>query len=203
MLGDAEVHGTYYTARGLMGMATPVGEMFGRDDLESLVSAGHELACHTFDHALCSDLVTAALVKNCQNNRQRIAEELNGYGLTNFSFPEGVVTLGAKLALSSIYITCRTIEPGINRDPVDFAFLRANRVYSQFGISRVKEMIRQNAEEQGWLVLYTHGVSDRPSPYGCTPTEFAEVLRCAVDSQADILSIVEATERFQVLQPGG
>jgi peptidoglycan/xylan/chitin deacetylase (PgdA/CDA1 family) len=182
-----------------MGTITPVGEMFGPADLESVVSAGHELACHTFDHALCSDLKPAALIGNCQRNRLQIAEQLDGYSLVNFSFPEGVVTLGAKASLSSVYSTCRTIEPGINRDPVDLAYVRANRVYSRFGIRRVKEMIARNAEQQGWLVLYTHDVTDRPSPYGCTPGEFEEVLKCAVQSQADILSIVEATQRFQMI----
>ena len=202
MLADHGLHGTYYTARGLMGTTTPVGEMFGPADMESVVSAGHELACHTFNHALCSDLKPAALLGNCQRNRQRIAEELDGYSLVNFSFPEGVVTLGAKAALSSVYSTCRTIEPGINRGPVDFAFVRANRVYSRFGIERVKEMIAQNVEQRGWLVLYTHDVADRPSPYGCSPREFGQVLKCAVQSQADILSIVEATQRFQTVQAG-
>jgi peptidoglycan/xylan/chitin deacetylase (PgdA/CDA1 family) len=182
-----------------MGQPSPVGEICGPADLESVVGAGHEVACHTFDHVLCSGLRSAALVGNCQRNRQRIAEELNGYGLRNFSFPEGVVTLGAKSTLSAVYVTCRTIEPGINRDPVDFAFLRANRIYSRFGIGHLREMIRKNAEQQGWLILYTHDVIESPSPYGCTPKEFGEVLDCAVASHADILSIAEATERFQTI----
>src|SRR5262249_27637787 len=74
------------------------------------------------------------------------------------------------------------------------------RVYSRFGIRRIKEMIARNAERQGWLVLYTHDVTDRPSPYGCTPGEFREVLQCAVQSRADVLSIAEATTRFRMVE---
>lgn len=202
MLGEHGAHGTYYTARGLMGKSTSVGEMFGPADLEAVVRDGHEVACHTFDHALCSKLDTGDLLGNCRKNRLSIAEDLHGYGLTNFSFPEGVVTLRAKVALSSVYVTCRTIEPGINAEPADFGFLRANRVYSRSGIDRVKEQIRQNAERKGWLILYTHDVTAQPSPYGCTPREFEEVLQCAVRSQAEILSIAEATKRYQTGEAG-
>src|SRR5262245_43876365 len=42
--------GTYYAALGLMGKIAPTGEMFHREDLQSLLERGHELGCHTFDH---------------------------------------------------------------------------------------------------------------------------------------------------------
>jgi peptidoglycan/xylan/chitin deacetylase (PgdA/CDA1 family) len=198
MLSDYGARGTFYAALGLMGTRTVVGDMFERSDLVALVSAGHELACHTFDHVLCSKVTRPELLANCQNNRMRIAEVLDGYSFENFSFPEGVVTASAKYALSSVYKTCRTIESGINRDPVDLGFLRANRVYSRPGIGKVKELIQQNKREDGWTILYTHDVCETPSPYGCTPAEFREVLDCAVRSGAEILSVAEARRRFTV-----
>lgn len=196
ILSDRGVRGTYYAALGLMGTKTVVGEMFERSDLEMLVSAGHEIACHTFGHVLCSDMAGSELLANCRSNRMRIAEVLNGYTFENFSFPEGVVTVSAKTALNAVYQTCRTIEPGINRDPVDLGYLRANRIYSRLGIGKVKELIQQNQEESGWTILYTHDVCDSPSPYGCTPQEFREVLGYATQSGAEILSVSEARKRF-------
>src|SRR5947209_11228992 len=50
ILDNYNVCGTYYAAMGLMGKITEVGEMFDSRDLKHLVAAGHELACHTFDH---------------------------------------------------------------------------------------------------------------------------------------------------------
>lgn len=196
MLSDYGVRGTYYAALGMMGTTTVVGEMFERSDLETLVSAGHEIACHTFGHVLCSNVAGPELLANCRNNRLRIAEVLNGYAFENFSFPEGVVTVSARTALNSVYRTCRTIEPGINRDPVDLGFLRANRIYSNRGIGKVKELIRQNQRESGWTILYTHDVCETPSPYGCKPQEFREVLEYAAQSGAEILSVSEASKRF-------
>jgi hypothetical protein len=121
---------------------------------------------------------------------------VKGYHLENFSFPEGVVTTSAKAALNSVYRTCRTIEPGINRDPTDLGFLRANPVYSRPSIDRVKKLIQRNERDRGWLILYTHDVRDNPSPYGCTPRDFREVLECAARSGAEILSVSEAAKRF-------
>jgi peptidoglycan/xylan/chitin deacetylase (PgdA/CDA1 family) len=198
ILGEFGVRGTYYVAMGLLGKRTAVGEMFDRDDLDRLVAAGHELACHTLDHTMCSDLSVPALVASCRENQRRIAKVLGEHSTDSFSFPEGVVTLNAKAALGSMYATCRTIEPGVNRDPVDLSFLRAFRVYSTSGIRGLRQAIRRNQDENGWIVLYTHDVEVNPSAYGCTPTEFREIVRFAVDSGADVLPVAEAAKRFRL-----
>src|SRR5579872_2069244 len=44
------VRATYYVAMGLMGTENHLGEHFRREDLDSLVGDGHELASHTFGH---------------------------------------------------------------------------------------------------------------------------------------------------------
>jgi peptidoglycan/xylan/chitin deacetylase (PgdA/CDA1 family) len=172
--------------------------MFGETDLERLVGLGHELACHTLDHTICSNLTARALAASCRENQRRIAKLLGKRPTDSFSFPEGVVTLTAKAALGCMYTTCRTIEPGVNRDPTDLAFLRAFRVYSTFGLRGLHEVIRRNQDENGWIVLYTHDVATSPSAYGCTPFEFREMVRCAVDSGADVLPITEAAKRFRL-----
>lgn len=190
------VWGTYYAALGLMGKQTAVGEIFDRQDLSSLIEAGHELACHTFEHSLCCNLTDSELVKSCGTNRLLMSELLSGYSPRNFSYPEGVVTLSAKKMASSLYDTCRTIESGINRDPVDLGFLRANRIYSHDNFDSVKTLIDRNARENGWLILYTHDVGRNHSPYGCTREHFEAVVDHAVKSGAEILTIAQAGERF-------
>jgi peptidoglycan/xylan/chitin deacetylase (PgdA/CDA1 family) len=115
MLSDYGVRGTYYAALSMMGTKTVVDEMFERSDLETLVSAGHEIACHTFGHVLCRDVAGPELLENCRNNRMRLAELLNGYAFESFSFPEGVVTVSAKSVLNSVYQSCRTIEHPVRK----------------------------------------------------------------------------------------
>jgi peptidoglycan/xylan/chitin deacetylase (PgdA/CDA1 family) len=196
ILGEYGVRGTYYVSLGLMDKTTPVGEMFDRRDLEAVAEAGHELACHTHDHALCCNLNSERLLANCKRNQSLMSEMLGGYRLRNFSFPEGVVNASAKALLNSVYDSCRTIEPGINRDQVDLGFLRANRVYSTTPEHALREIIRRNHLSNGWLILYTHDIDVRPSQWGCTPEQFRAVAAWAVDSGAEILPIGDATKRF-------
>jgi peptidoglycan/xylan/chitin deacetylase (PgdA/CDA1 family) len=196
MLTEHGRRGTYYGAMGLMGRKSSAGPMFTRADLDDLLTAGHELACHTLDHTSCLSVRTGKFVDECADNRRKAATMLSGYELRNFSFPHGHVTLPAKHLLRSAYETCRSIEWGINSDPVDLGFLRANPIYSRLEIGALKQLIHDNNRVKGWLVLYTHDVALNPSPYGCTPEYFEEILHCALDSGADILTIHEAASRY-------
>lgn len=187
---------TYYVSSSLMGTANGLGDMFRREDLVNLSLAGHELACHTFSHVPCSGLADEELMHNCEENRDCIASLVNGYLVSNFSYPNGVVTLAAKTCLASVYHSNRSSQPGLNLDPIDLGFLRANPVYSRFDIARPKDLIRRNTKESGWLIFYTHDVADSHSRYGCTPEYFREVVRCAVESGAEIEPVGKVVPRF-------
>lgn len=194
--------GTYYAAMGLMGATTAIGAMFERADLDDLLSQGHEVGCHTLDHVSCLSVPSADFIRGCAANREKASALLTGQELQNFSFPFGDVTLAAKRLLRSAYATCRSIEPGINLDPVDLSFLRANRMYSVLPSEPLERLILANARCDGWLVLYTHDVSANPSPYGCTPKYLEHILRCALDSGAEVLTVREAASRFRLASSG-
>lgn len=190
--------GTYYAAMGLMGQTTAVGPIFSRSDLENLLSQGHELACHTHDHLSCLSTSNDEVVTNCALNRRMLAELLPGQKVENFSFPLGDATPAAKKALSSVYQTCRSIETGINQDPVDLGFLKANRIYEGLPLEPVEQLIDVTAKKGGWLIFYTHDVSSVPSAYGCTQEYFTRVFQRALASGAEILSIRDAAARYRI-----
>jgi peptidoglycan/xylan/chitin deacetylase (PgdA/CDA1 family) len=196
VLAEYGMRGTYYASLALMTKRTPVGEMFEVQDLEALAAAGHELACHTHDHALCCDMSAGELLSNCEENQRRLAEVLPDYRLRTFSFPEGVVTPAAKALLNTRYDSCRTIESGINGNSVDLGFLRANAVYARSHFPKLKQLIRENARTKGWLILYTHDIGECPSAWGCTPQQFRDLVSWVVDSGAEVLAVGEATNRF-------
>ena len=198
LLLDYGWRGTYYAAIGLMDKVVNDELMFTRADLGDLLTAGHELGCHTFDHSPCSSVSAGKFVQSCADNRRNAVALLSGYELQNFSFPHGQVTMAAKYRLRSIYDTCRSIEWGVNSDPADLGFLRANPIYSRYSISTVKQLIQENIAVNGWLIFYTHDVASNPSRVGCTPEYLEEVLRCALESGADVLTIREAACRYQL-----
>lgn len=196
MLKDVGARGTYYTSWGLMGKTTAVGEMFIRQDVEALVHDGHELACHTLEHVMCCDVSESDLVRSCKSNDNYLATMVGGSRPRSFSFPEGVVTVPAKAALTPLYDTCRTIEPGLNCDPVDLGFLRANRVYTEMDVERARTLIDQNSQCNGWLIFYTHDVLEKHSRYGTTPECFRKVVEYAANSGSEILPVGEAASLF-------
>jgi peptidoglycan/xylan/chitin deacetylase (PgdA/CDA1 family) len=189
--------GTYYVSMGLMGSTTVVGQLFHRSDLDRLLGNGHELGCHTLDHASCLQLARHEYVAQCARNRQ-LAAELLGTALRNFSFPYGDVDFRVKRELGASYDTCRSIESGINRDPVDCGYLRANALYSAVPLRAIEKMVEDTVQYQSWLVLYTHDVCDQPSAYGCTPGYFEHVLRYVLRSGARVLPIRDVLSRCGV-----
>jgi peptidoglycan/xylan/chitin deacetylase (PgdA/CDA1 family) len=202
MLSANGKRGTFYGSMGLIGeISKDAGTMLTRADLDDLLANGHELACHTYSHTSCLAVKTVDYVEECTRNRQQASELLDGYGMKNLSFPYGHVTLAAKRMLQGVYDTCRSTEPGINLDPIDLSFLRANPLYSRLEISNVKQLIEQNVRSQGWLILYTHDVALTPSAYGCTPRYFESVLRCALASGAEILPVRDAAARYVSSMP--
>ena len=170
--------------------------MFSRGDLDDLLAAGHELGCHTRDHVSSFSQDPRSFAENCAANRDELKKMLDGYSIRNFSFPNGQATLSIKRKLRSAYDTCRSIAWGINVDPVDLSYLRANPIYSRYGTEPVRKLLAENVERNGWLVLYTHDIVPSPSPYGCTPEDFATVLRMVSESGADVLTVAEAVSRF-------
>jgi len=197
ILSEQGVRATYYASMGLMGKRSALGEMYDCEDLLSLVEQKHELACHTFNHLDCLRATTMEIQQECSWNRQAVADLLKGYQLRNFSFPSGAVSCTAKSVVGPIYDSCRTVEWGINGNPVDLRFLRANPLYSVISISKAQRLIDENIRRTGWLIFYTHDVSSQPSTVGCTAAYFRQVVTLALASGASVLTVAEAVNRFK------
>lgn len=201
MLRAHGLHGTYYTALGLMEATTSVGPLFTARDLEKLVHDDHELACHSYQHLSCRTATTSRFQADCTRNRNCAAGLFSGLRMRNFSYPYGDVSLQTKSALANEYDSCRSIELGVNSGDIDLAFLRSTPIYSSMPSSTIRRLIRRNKERGGWLIFYTHDVVPAPSPFGCTVQEFEDVLSLAIHSQAEILTIAHALQRISVLNP--
>ena len=91
-----------------------------------------------------------------------------------------------------MYDSARTSEPGINRGYVDLALLYAVPIDNRGGIELVKKWIRNLEDGEGWLIFYTHDISENPTNYGTTIKLFSEVVDICVDAGFDILTIAKA-----------
>src|SRR5206468_10113838 len=85
----------------------------------------------------------------------------------------------------------------INRGIAD-----ANHLFAFFlemsrgNFGAVQALIAENAQVNGWLIFATHDVCEDPSPYGCLPKFFEQVVRCSIDSGARVLPVVKGWDRM-------
>jgi hypothetical protein len=56
-------------------------------------------------------------------------------------------------------------------------------------------VIRKAKANNAWIVIYTHDVDDKPSPWGCTPRLFHSVVGQLVEHGIEILPLKNALAR--------
>jgi peptidoglycan/xylan/chitin deacetylase (PgdA/CDA1 family) len=182
--------GTFYAAMGLMDQVNSLGRQFCAEDLQTLLRDGHELGSHTFGHLSSRDSSLRGFEADVWKGKQAVEQVAGADRPHQFSYPYGHVTFRAKPRVGAGMSSCRGICPGVNESPVDLNFLQANSLYSRsWDLKGVHALLERNERCRGWLIFYTHDISDSPSPFGCTPGEFEAVVRLAVERRARVLPI--------------
>ncbi len=184
------VHATYYVAMGLMTEQTSAKDAFTREDLLKVSAGGHELGCHSHSHL---DLMTSRMQtidEDLDRNQASFAGLQPGRPLSHFAYPYGRLRPSLKARLGERFASMRSIFPGLHRDRVDLNLLKGNKLYSSGGhVDQALRLIDQVAQGGGWLILYSHDVSDRPTGFGVTPRDLERVLRASAAAGAEVLPI--------------
>lgn len=177
ILEEAGGRGTFYVAGSLVGAVEPTRRLASREQCRDLHRCGHEIGCHTFSHRAVSDLGRTALAEDIARNARFLGEIDPGIAPANFAYPFNTTSLRAKRQLESHFATCRGGVPGINAGRIDPGFLRAVELADCcIDAAAVRSWIARAVEARGWLVFFSHGISERPEPWGCHP----DLLRAAV-----------------------
>jgi glycosyltransferase involved in cell wall biosynthesis/peptidoglycan/xylan/chitin deacetylase (PgdA/CDA1 family) len=185
--------GTYYASFGLLGTDGPSGQQFVADDLTTLFEQGHELGCHTFSHCDSWKTDSRTFEDSVIKNRAVLNDLSPGAEFQSFSYPINMPRPMTKARVADYFLCCRGGGQRINVGRIDL-----NQVSAYFlekthnSIQPIKDVIDCNRQARGWLIFATHDISDSPSPFGCTPTFFEQVVQYAVNSGAKILPVVQA-----------
>ena len=194
--------GTYYVSLGLAGRREATGPMFTTDDLIILFEQGHELGCHTFGHCDSGTTPARAFLDSVLANRTALAGLFPSASFRSFSYPKSAPCGGAKARVSQRFECCRGGGQVSNVGTADLNYLRAYFLEQARGdLDAIKRLIDENLAAHGWLIFATHDVCDRPSPFGCTPSFFNEVVRHARQSGAAILPVARALDRLMRTPP--
>lgn len=190
--------GTYYATMGYAGTENHLGPMFEIADLAVAHRAGHEIACHTNSHLMCRYATPAAIAADIAANTQAIIAALddNGAAPVSFAYPHGAISLTAKSALGKRFATCRGTGEGINVGAVDLADLRVVTLWApRYDEAALRRRIDEAHARNGWVILYTHDVAERPSEYGCTPAQLEAVVGYAAQRMR-VLPVRDVASRF-------
>ena len=170
-----------------------LGPICSGDDLTSLIADGHELGSHTFSHVDCNSISKPRFTEEVGRNAVEVSGIVGAYEMRSFSYPSGLLSLATKHAAGLQFASCRGVNPGINAAHVDLNLVKANKIYSRLGnLDDLIALIKETERVRGWLVFYTHDISDSPSRFGCTTEDFERVVRAAAESNNDILTMRNA-----------
>jgi len=195
ILGRYGLRGTYYASFGLMGTEAPTGSIFLPEDIKELLSKGHELGCHTFAHSHSWETSSNIFDDSINKNRQALDSLVPGSVFKTFSYPILGPCPNNKRIAGKYFSCCRGGGQTHNVNVVDLNLLKAFFLEkNRNDPDRIKAVIDQNYRDKGWLIFATHDIDEHPTPYGCTPSFFAEIVKYAVDSGARILPVAEAQD---------
>jgi peptidoglycan/xylan/chitin deacetylase (PgdA/CDA1 family) len=200
ILDSNRLAGTYYTALGLLGTEGPSGPLFLLNDLTSLLADGHELGCHTYAHCHAWDTDAAAFEESVLRNRSALSALVPGAEFNSLSYPISEPRPLTKRNAAKHFLCCRGGGQTFNCGTADLNRLAAYFLEkSRDNIQAVKTVIDENRQARGWLIFATHDIADNPSPYGCTPRFFEDVVEYSISSGASILPVAES---FEMLRSG-
>jgi hypothetical protein len=84
----------------------------------------------------------------------------------------------------------------VNAGVIDLAQLKAIALYHQsWDCAAIESAIQAAVRRRGWIIFYTHDLSDNPSPYGATADMLDHALNCLRAADVDILPVKHALPR--------
>lgn len=197
MLDRHGAKATYYPAGYYCGRSLDGIDYYDEAMLRAVAADGHEIGCHSYSHEPCPRISDTLLTDDLDRNALFLEEALGAAPeLASFAYPYGEVSARTKRLMGERFPVSRGIHPGINGAATDLSQLKAIPLEARsWRAERVERWIEQARETKGWLVFFSHDVSDQPSPYGCTPAMLEHALSAAGAAGFDIATVKAAFAR--------
>jgi len=198
ILKESGSAGTFYVAGCFEGKRIDGILYYSSDDLIALSQDQHEIGCHTFSHLRLPLESNDRVREDIARNQDFVRAILGDYHLASFAYPFGYLDVRKKIEIGRHFPIARGIWPGVNRLDVDFQQLLAVPMESRsFSYELAVNALNEAQASNGWLIFFTHDVSDTPSPYGCTPKTLARVLDEVLRRGIEVLPVKSAAARVR------
>jgi peptidoglycan/xylan/chitin deacetylase (PgdA/CDA1 family) len=185
---------TYYAA-GRFESCTEEGVVYyDAADLVAIAAAGHEIGAHSYAHQMAPKLGAAALRADAERNAAALEPRVGR--MASYAYPYGEVSPRAKALMGARFATARGIRPGVNAGMIDLAQLKAVPIEARRWVpAEIDAAVEEAASAAGWLIFFTHDVSDEPTPFGCTPAMLEHVLERLARAGVETVPVKQAMAR--------
>ena len=188
--------GTYYTAGSHCGTVEDELLSFNAEDLRAVHAAGHEIACHTFSHRRSPQVASADLEADFDRNTAFLRGLLGDVALESFAYPYGSVSPRTKRLAGRRFPSSRGIRAGVNAGTLELAQLKAVPLeVREWSAEMVERLVERARQRSGWIIFFSHDISESPSPYGATPAMLEHALATVRSAGIDILPVRDALAR--------
>ena len=189
---------TWYVSGSFEGKVTPeYGRMFEASDIQQLLQNGHDFGCHTYDHLDCKEASAEALAAQAERSKNFLNKR-GVHDIRSFAFPFGAVDLPTKRLMGQSKLALRGVKPGLNRGNVDLNMLIACCLQdNDGGTARALHELQSLQQQDGWLIIFTHDVRAKPSPWGVKPTVYANLLNAIEQSGAEVITVGDMVNRAE------
>ena len=194
LLESMGVRGTYYASPGLAGPSRQMGNIASTELFMECVHRGHELGCHTFNHIDCAQSSRGELERNLHLNRE-LSDRVGLKMSRQFAYPYGSFDLSSKRLIAREFDSARTTRNGVNLGEIDLSALYSRAMGAGRSDSFFQDLIERHADTPGWLVFYTHDVSDQPSHFGCSVKRLASLVEACAKRSIAIATVGEVLAR--------
>jgi peptidoglycan/xylan/chitin deacetylase (PgdA/CDA1 family) len=186
------VRGTFYIAGAGFGRNSPVGVLATPDQLRAIWLRGHELGCQTHFHSAVSRLNRDELQLEFDCNQETLKKIDADISVRNFAYPYGDLSFGARRQLEALFDCCRSVDNGINCGTANLGALKSYPLENaSLDRSKIAALIAETVRINGWLIFFSHDVSDEPSRYGIDPGLLEWAVKAAKQSGAAVVPIAD------------
>ena len=181
-----------------MGQDSVSGKICETNNVNDIIKANNEIGCHTYNHMGALEQSPKEFENSLVENQKHLEKYFPQVNFEVFAYPKGQITVKTKRIVQKYYKCSRSTQPGINYGNSDFNSLFACKIYgNEKNFLWAKNYIDKNQKVKGWLVFYTHDVSENPSAYGCTPSYLEKVIRYSIETGATICTMKNAYKIFE------
>lgn len=192
--------GTFYVAGKGCGTASSGGPPRASiEQLRTIWANGHEIGCHTYSHPAIRHMTLDELGLELNRNQSALKKVNADIVLRNFAYPYGDLSMRTKRYLEGRFDSCRSGHAGLNSGLADLGALNAWPLHNAtLNHAKIAELIAETARTCGWLIFYSHEVTEHPNRYGVSPdlldwaVDTAKSSGCIVTTIADSLRLISS-----------